>query len=90
MCINYRALNKILVKNTQPLPLIDELINSLKDSKFFTKLNLKLRYHEISIEPINVSKMEFKIKEGFFECLVMPLQLTNAPATFMRYMDDLL
>ena len=90
MYIDYQTLNKILVKNMYPLPQIDELINSLKDAKFFTKLDLKSGYHKISIKSTDVWKMTFKTKEGLFEWLFMPFSLTNSPATFMRYMDDLL
>ena len=90
MCIDYQALNKILVKNRYPLPRIDELIDSLKGAKFFTKLDLKSRYCQITIEPIDVCEATFKTKEGLFEWLVMPFGLTNAPTTFMRYMDELL
>ena len=87
MCIDYWTLNKILVKNIYPLPRIDELIDSLKGSKFFTKLDLKSGYHQILIKSIDVCKYDFKTKEGLFEWLVMPFGLTNALATFMRYMD---
>ena len=90
MCIDYRSLNKISVKNKYPLPWIDELIDNLKGSKFFTKVDLKLGYHQIPIESTYVWKMTFKTKEGFFEWLSMPFGLTNAPTTFMRYMHDLL
>ena len=90
MCIDYHSLNKILVKNKYPLPWNDELIDILKGAKFFTKLNLKLGYHQIPIESTDVWKTNFKTKEGLFEWLVMPFSLTNAPSTFMRYMDDLL
>ena len=71
MCINYRALNKILVKNRYPLPWIDEIIDNLKGAKSFTKLDLKLGYHQIPIESTDVWKMAFKTKEGLFEWLVM-------------------
>ena len=90
MCIDYRDLNKISVKNIYPLPWIDELIDNLKGVKFIRKLDLKSGYHQIPIESTDVWKMTFKTKEGLFEWLVMPFSLTNAPATFMRYMDDLL
>ena len=90
MCIDYQALNKISVKKIHPLPWIDELIDNLKGAKFFMKLDLKLGYHQIPIDSTDVWKTTFKTKEGFFEWLVMHFGLTNAPATFMRYMDDLL
>ena len=90
MCIDCQALKKILVKKRYPLPLIYELIDNMKGDKFLTKLDLKSRYHQIAIESIDVWKTIFKTKEGLFEWLVMPFSLTNSPATFMRYMDDLL
>ena len=90
MCIEYRDLNKILVKNRYPLPRINELIDNLKGAKFFMKLDLKLGYHQILIKFTDVWKMNFKTKEGLFQLIFMPFDLTNAPATFMRYMDDLL
>ena len=67
MCIDYRALNKILVKNKYPLPWIDELINNLKCNKFFTKIDLNSGYHQIPIESIDVRKTAFKTKEGLFK-----------------------
>ena len=90
MCIDYRALSKISVKNIYPLPRIDELIDNLKGAKFFTKLNLKSGYHQIPIKSTDVWKIPFKTKEGLFEWLFMPFALTNAPVNFMLYMDDLL
>ena len=84
---NYQALNKILVKNIYPLAWIDELIDNMKGANFFTKLDLKSGYHHILIDSTNVWKTAFKTKKGLFEWLVMPFSLTNAPATFMRYMD---
>ena len=90
MCIDYRALKKISVTNNYRLPWIDELIDNLKGAKFFMKLDLKLVYHQIPIESTNVCKTTFNTKEGLFEWLVMPFNLTNAHATFMRYMADVL
>ena len=80
MCIDYRDLNNILVKNIYPLPRIDELIDSLKGAKYFMKLNLKSGYHQILIKSTYLGKMTFKNKEGLFEWLVIPFGLTNAPA----------
>ena len=90
MCINYKSLNKISMKNRYPLPQIDELIDNIKGAKFFTKLDLKSGYQQIPIASTNVWKMDFKTKEGLFEWLFMPFILTNATTTLMRYMDDLI
>eukprot|EP00253_Pinus_taeda_P026378 PITA_26378 len=58
--------------------------------KYFSKIDLKLGYHQVPIEPSFVWKVSFKAKEGFFESLVMPFGLKNSPTTFMRLMDDIL
>ena len=90
MCINCRDLNQISMKNIYLLPWIVELINNMKGAKLFTKLDLKSGYHHIPMESIDVWKMTFKTKEGFFEWLVMPFGFTNPSMTFMRYMDEIL
>ena len=89
LCIDYRALNKIIVWNRYPIPQIDDLLDQLKGEKYFSKIDLKFGYHQVPIEPSYVWKTAFKAKEGLFEWLVMPFGLTNAPATFMRLMDDI-
>ena len=90
LSIDYRALKKITVRNRYPIPRIDDLLDQLKEETFFSKIDLKSGYHQVPIEPTNVWNTNFKTKEGLFEWMVMPFFLTNAPATFMRLMDDVL
>jgi hypothetical protein len=85
---DYRALNKIMVKNRYPLPRIEDLMDHLHDVVYFTKMDLTMGYHQVRMHSMDTWKTAFKTKFGLFEWLVMPFGLTNAPTTFMRLIND--
>jgi hypothetical protein len=90
LCVDYRGLNAMTVKDRTLLPLIGEALDRLSHAEVYTKLDVKDAYHNLRIAKGDQWKMAFQTKYGLYEYLVMPFGLTNAPASFQRWMNEVL
>ncbi|GJT61493.1 putative reverse transcriptase domain-containing protein, partial [Tanacetum coccineum] len=87
MCIDYKELNKLTVKNIYPLPRIKDLFDQLQGARHFSKIDILSGYHHLRVHEDDIPKTAFRISYGYFEYTVMPFRLTNAPAVFMDLMN---
>ena len=89
VCIDYRALNKITIKNSYPIPRIDDLLDKLSGARYFSTLDLMMVYHQLPLRESDIPKTAFKTPVGLFQYKVLSLGLTNAPSAFQMVMNNI-
>jgi hypothetical protein len=87
LCIYFRQLNKVTIKNKYPLPMIDDLFDQLKDSRIFSKIDLRSGYHQVRIKEEDIKNTTFRTRYGHYEFTVVSFGLSNAPVVFMCLMN---
>jgi hypothetical protein len=85
MCVYYRSLNDVIMKNKYLLPRVEDLFDQRRGARIFSKIVLRSGYHQIKIRPSNIPKTAFSIRYGLYEFTVMSFGLTNAPAYFYEF-----
>ena len=89
LCVDYRKLNDVTIKNKYPLPKIEDLFDQMNGARVFSKIDLRTGYHQLKIRDSDIPKTAFTTRYGFFEYTVMSFSFTNAPAYFMNLMNKI-
>jgi hypothetical protein len=87
MCVDYRSLNEVTIKNKYPLPRIEDLFDPMRGASVFSKIDLRLGYHQLKIRESDIPKTTFRTRYGLYEYIVMSFGLTSAPGYFMYLMN---